>query len=120
MCGICGIVALEEGGAPPDRHVLSAMNRALTHRGPDDDGMLLDGPAGLAMRRLSIIDLPGGHQPIANENGTVHVILNGEGIELKARNASTACGSIVRSKPGCRASALSSDANETCLFAVVQ
>ena len=54
------------------------MNAALTHRGPDDEGELIDGPVALAMRRLSIIDLPGGHQPLSNEDGTVHVVLNGE------------------------------------------
>src|SRR4051794_33030106 len=54
------------------------MNATLVHRGPDDDGAVVDGPAALAMRRLSIIDLPGGHQPIANEDGSIQVVLNGE------------------------------------------
>ena len=77
MCGICGIVSLD-GASSPDRRVLEEMNATLVHRGPDDEGLIVDGPAGLAMRRLSIIDLPGGHQPITNEDGTVHVVLNGE------------------------------------------
>lgn len=54
------------------------MNRTLTHRGPDDAGYFVDGRIALAMRRLSIIDLEGGSQPIANEDGTVRVVYNGE------------------------------------------
>src|SRR5919204_225837 len=64
MCGICGLAALD-GAGPVDRGLLEAMNRALVHRGPDDEGTLLDGPVGLAARRLSIIrnagKLPAGH-----------------------------------------------------------
>ena len=77
MCGICGQASLD-GASGRDPAVLAAMNEALVHRGPDSDGMLLDGPVGLAVRRLSIIDLAGGDQPIANEDGTVHVVQNGE------------------------------------------
>src|ERR687888_1256669 len=77
MCGICGLAALD-GAGPVDRTLLEAMNGALVHRGPDDDGTLIDGPVGLGARRLSIIDLEGGHQPIANEDGSVHVVQNGE------------------------------------------
>jgi asparagine synthase (glutamine-hydrolysing) len=77
MCGICGLVSLD--GAPgPDPAALAAMNETLVHRGPDSDGTVIDGPAGLAMRRLSIIDLTGGDQPIANEDGRIQVIQNGE------------------------------------------
>src|SRR5213082_4206178 len=54
------------------------MSATLVHRGPDSDGVFLDGGVGLAARRLSIIDLEGGDQPIANEDGTVHVVQNGE------------------------------------------
>src|SRR5215216_2155319 len=64
------------------------MSATLVHRGPDSDGQLLDGPAALASRRLSIIDLETGDQPIANEDGTVHVVQNGELYnyrELRAR-----------------------------------
>ena len=78
MCGICGIVDLES--RPVDGDVLDAMNRTLTHRGPDSAGRLVDGRVGLAMRRLSIIDLEGGDQPIANETGTVQVVQNGESL----------------------------------------
>ena len=75
MCGICGI-ASAYGDADPDR--LAAMSAALVHRGPDSAGELLVGPVGLAARRLSIIDLTHGDQPIGNEDGTCHVVQNGE------------------------------------------
>jgi asparagine synthase (glutamine-hydrolysing) len=75
VCGICGL-ATKSGPVDPER--LRAMSATLVHRGPDSDGELLDGPVGLAARRLSIIDLEGGDQPIANEDGTVHVVQNGE------------------------------------------
>jgi asparagine synthase (glutamine-hydrolysing) len=75
MCGICGIVSAR-GPADPDR--LARMSAKLLHRGPDSDGVFVDGPAGLAARRLAIIDLETGDQPIANEDSTVHVVQNGE------------------------------------------
>ena len=75
MCGICGIVS-SNGPADPDR--LAAMSAKLVHRGPDSDGIFAEGPAALAARRLAIIDLETGDQPIANEDGTVHVVQNGE------------------------------------------
>ena len=77
MCGICGLVRLD-GATAPDRGALAAMNETLVHRGPDSDGIAVDGPVGLAVRRLSIIDLEGGEMPIANEDGTVTVVQNGE------------------------------------------
>jgi asparagine synthase (glutamine-hydrolysing) len=77
MCGICGLVALD-GASGPDPAALAAMNETLVHRGPDSKGSVIDGPVALAMRRLSIIDLAGGDQPIGNEDGTVQVIQNGE------------------------------------------
>ena len=76
MCGIGGIVALSS--AVPVRDDLERMCNAMVHRGPDDSGFLLDGPVGLAMRRLSIIDVAGGHQPIFNEDDSVAVVFNGE------------------------------------------
>jgi len=75
MCGICGIVSAS-GPADPDR--LARMSAKLLHRGPDSDGAFVEGPVGLAARRLAIIDLETGDQPIANEDGTVHVVQNGE------------------------------------------
>ncbi len=75
MCGICGIVSAN-GPADPDR--LARMSAKLVHRGPDSDGTFAGGQAALAARRLAIIDLETGDQPIANEDGTVHVVQNGE------------------------------------------
>jgi asparagine synthase (glutamine-hydrolysing) len=75
MCGICGIVSAS-GPADPDR--LARMSAKLVHRGPDSDGRYVDGPVALAARRLAIIDLATGDQPIANEDETVHVVQNGE------------------------------------------
>src|SRR5437763_12023187 len=75
MCGICGI-ASGTGAFDPAR--LAEMSATLVHRGPDSDGTVVDGPVGLAARRLSIIDLETGDQPIANEDGTIHVVQNGE------------------------------------------
>ena len=76
MCGICGIVSLR--GEPVDRAVLERMNETLVHRGPDSGGVHISPGAGLGARRLSIIDLVGGDQPIANEDETVWVVQNGE------------------------------------------
>lgn len=77
MCGICGIYTYN-GGPPADQPLLRAMNAAMLHRGPDDDGFHIDGPFGMAMRRLSIIDVEGGAQPISNEDGAVWIVYNGE------------------------------------------
>ena len=65
MCGICGIVS---GDGPPDRSRLEAMSAKLVHRGPDSDGTFVDERVGIAARRLSIIDLAGSDQPLANED----------------------------------------------------
>src|SRR5919106_4254239 len=77
MCGICGIHHYRTD-EPANEDVLREMTASLTHRGPDDDGFLVDGAVGLGMRRLSIIDLDGGAQPVSNETGTVQVFQNGE------------------------------------------
>lgn len=77
MCGIAGILRLDER-RPDDREALRAMRESLVHRGPDGHGSLIRGPVRLTMRRLSIIDLQGGDQPMTNETGTVHVVFNGE------------------------------------------
>jgi asparagine synthase (glutamine-hydrolysing) len=86
MCGICGIFFSDR-----DWHVkgdvLAGMNRRIVHRGPDDEGFFVEENIGLAMRRLSIIDVKSGHQPLANENRDVWIVFNGEiynHVELRA------------------------------------
>ena len=76
MCGIAGIVAQRD--QPVLAEELHAMCAALVSRGPDDEGAFVGHRAGLAMRRLSIIDLETGHQPVSNEDGSIWVVLNGE------------------------------------------
>jgi asparagine synthase (glutamine-hydrolysing) len=77
MCGIAGV--LEFGrDARVNSAALRAMCGVICHRGPDDDGFYTDGAAGIGMRRLSIVDVAGGHQPLSNENGTLWIVFNGE------------------------------------------
>ena len=76
MCGLSGILAPH--GAPVDRDLLARMTTALAHRGPDGDGFHFEPGLGLGHRRLSIIDVEGGHQPMFNEDGSVVVVFNGE------------------------------------------
>ncbi len=64
--------------SPASMKLLQEMNRTMVHRGPDDEGYHIDGPVGLAMRRLSIIDLEGGHQPLSNEDSSIWIVFNGE------------------------------------------
>src|SRR6266851_6152192 len=73
MCGIAGLA-----GTPADAAVLERMAAAIAHRGPDDVGLMVEDRAGFAFRRLSIIDVAGGHQPIYNEAETAAIMLNGE------------------------------------------
>jgi asparagine synthase (glutamine-hydrolysing) len=77
MCGIAGVVKFANN-AEVDGAVLRQMCAAMVHRGPDDEGVYLGGRVGLGMRRLSVIDLATGHQPISNEDGTVWIVFNGE------------------------------------------
>lgn len=77
MCGICGAAWTEPSRAISDRD-LAAMTDRLTHRGPDDSGTYRDDHAALGFRRLAIVDLAGGHQPLSNEDGTVWTAFNGE------------------------------------------
>jgi asparagine synthase (glutamine-hydrolysing) len=86
MCGICGIIHLD--GQPVDLNLLESMTSVLSHRGPDDCGYHLDQGLGLGFRRLSIIDLTGGRQPMANEDGTVWVVFNGEIYNFRELRAS--------------------------------
>ncbi|HET7037832.1 MAG TPA: asparagine synthase (glutamine-hydrolyzing) [Thermomicrobiaceae bacterium] len=77
MCGICGIYDYRDG-QPAEPFTLRRMADAMRHRGPDDDGAFVDGGLGLGFRRLSIIDLAGGHQPMFNEDDSVVLVFNGE------------------------------------------
>jgi len=77
MCGIAGVL-YSDPDRPVDPDVLSRMATTIAHRGPDAEGFWINGPVGLAHRRLSIIDLSGGDQPMSNEDGSVQVVFNGE------------------------------------------
>ena len=77
MCGIAGIIHRDPSHAVNEA-LLHRMCLSLRHRGPDDQGIFRQGAVGLGVRRLSIIDLDTGHQPIPNETGTMAVVLNGE------------------------------------------
>jgi asparagine synthase (glutamine-hydrolysing) len=82
MCGICGIY-----GAKAEKHTLERMAKSISHRGPDGGGTFISENVALGHRRLSIIDLSGGTQPISNETDDIHVVFNGEiynFIELKS------------------------------------
>ncbi len=78
MCGIAGIVALARRAAEPSVDALARMAAVMSHRGPDGLGVYRDPHAGLAHARLAIIDLPGGRQPLCNEDGSLWVVFNGE------------------------------------------
>jgi asparagine synthase (glutamine-hydrolysing) len=77
MCGICGQLDFERH-EPADPEIIRRMARTMIHRGPDDEGFFFDGALGLGFRRLSIIDLGGGHQPMSDAEETVWVVFNGE------------------------------------------
>src|SRR5882757_8144273 len=76
MCGIAGVMQFR--GARIERETLRQMCAAMVHRGPDDEGIYTDGSVGIGMRRLSIVDLATGHQPLSNEDGTLTIVFNGE------------------------------------------
>ncbi|MCY0893125.1 MAG: asparagine synthase (glutamine-hydrolyzing) [Acidibacillus sp.] len=82
MCGIVGY--MDRQGKICDPQIVHAMNGEIVHRGPDDDGYYFDGVAGLGFRRLAIIDLKGGHQPLTNEDDTKWIVFNGEIYNYKA------------------------------------
>src|SRR5437016_4147323 len=77
MCGICGIFEPKRETLI-ERRVVKAMADTIQHRGPDDEGFYCAPGIGLGHRRLSIIDLEGGHQPLSNEDNTVWIVFNGE------------------------------------------
>jgi asparagine synthase (glutamine-hydrolysing) len=102
MCGIYGVIRLEEDRGPINREpiakMLACMGNIVTHRGPDDSGQYCGIGVGLGMRRLSIIDVAGGHQPVCNEDETVWVVCNGEIYNFKElRSELEASGHIFRS-----------------------
>src|ERR1700676_3760603 len=76
MCGICGVIGFKH--TDQAEAITRRMMESIRHRGPDDDGLVVAPSMALGMRRLSIIDLPGGHQPVFNETGNVAVVFNGE------------------------------------------
>ncbi len=86
MCGICGQFNFGSG-EPVERDVIQRMTDSITHRGPDDEGYFVAGPLGFGFRRLSIIDLAGGHQPMSDADETVWVIFNGEIYNFKELRA---------------------------------
>src|SRR5882762_5988498 len=77
MCGICGQFNFADH-APVQRRNIEKMTKSIVHRGPDDEGYYISGPVGLGFRRLSIIDLEGGHQPMSNADESIWVVFNGE------------------------------------------
>ena len=78
MCGICGIAIPRQLNRPVDEIALTRMRDVIAHRGPDDAGTYINGNIGLGHRRLSIVDVAGGHQPMTNEDGKIHIVFNGE------------------------------------------
>ena len=98
MCGICGAVWTDPERALAGEHLAAMMDR-IVHRGPDDAGTYRDNHAALGFRRLSIVDLAGGHQPLSNEDGTVWTVFNGEIYNFPAlRHRLEAKGHTLRSK----------------------
>src|SRR3984885_9922003 len=98
MCGICGQFNCGSA-APVHRRNIEAMTRTLVHRGPDDEGYYVDGPLGFGFRRLSIIDLGGGHQPMSDREESVWVIFNGEIYNfIELRRELEAHGHVFRTK----------------------
>src|SRR6476646_9674028 len=78
MCGINGIALSRRSRSEVDRDVLERMRDVIKHRGPDDCGAFIDGRIGLGHRRLSIVDVAAGHQPMTNEDGSLQITYNGE------------------------------------------
>ncbi|MDG3007429.1 asparagine synthase (glutamine-hydrolyzing) [Paludisphaera mucosa] len=97
MCGICGAVWGDPSKALGEDRLQAMMDR-IVHRGPDDSGVYRDGHAALGFRRLAIVDLPGGHQPLSNEDGTIWTVFNGEIYNFPAlRRRLEAKGHVLRS-----------------------
>src|SRR5439155_23640739 len=98
MCGICGQYNFASQ-SPVLRQDIEEMARSLAHRGPDDEGYYTVGPLGLGFRRLSIIDLAGGHQPMSDQEESVWVVFNGEIYNfLELRRELQAYGHVFRTR----------------------
>src|SRR6202042_3560351 len=98
MCGICGQCNFGSL-APVRRPDIQAMTQSIAHRGPDDEGYHFDGPLGFGFRRLSIIDLAGGHQPMSDREESVWIVFNGEIYNFQElRGELEALGHIFRTK----------------------
>src|SRR5215213_7683243 len=78
MCGICGIALSSRSSATIDRALIERMRDVITHRGPDDAGEFIEAGIGLGHRRLSIVDVSRGHQPMASDDGALQLVYNGE------------------------------------------
>lgn len=97
MCGIAGIY--DQSGAPVSEALLRQMTDAMQHRGPDGAGYMLHGSVGLGHRRLSIIDIDGGAQPMGNEDGSIQVVFNGEIYNfIELRKELVACGHVFKTR----------------------
>src|SRR2546428_13660003 len=98
MCGICGQHNFNDQ-SPVRLDDIKRMTGSLVHRGPDDVGLYLSGPVGLGFRRLSIIDLDGGHQPMSDQEESIWVVFNGEIYNfLELRSELESCGHVFRTK----------------------
>jgi asparagine synthase (glutamine-hydrolysing) len=98
MCGICGIARTPDG-TPFGSDLIARMCRTIVHRGPDDEGIYADDRVGLGNRRLSIIDVEGGHQPLSNEDGTIWIAYNGEAYNFpEVRDRLAARGHVFRTR----------------------
>src|ERR1700691_1957477 len=86
MCGICGIIS--QNADPISLDLLQIMTRTMRHRGPDDEGYHSQSGVGLGFQRLSIIDLSGGHQPMASEDNQLWLVFNGEIYNFQALRTS--------------------------------
>src|SRR3990167_3374473 len=86
MCGICGVIGFDEK-RPVERGLLEEMCQALYHRGPDEGGTFIEGNVGLGIRRLNIIDLKTGHQPVHNEDETIWAVNDGRIYNYKELHA---------------------------------
>jgi asparagine synthase (glutamine-hydrolysing) len=98
VCGICGQFNFADG-TPVERDSVLRMARSIRHRGPDDEGYFVSGPIGLGFRRLSIIDLSGGHQPMSDAMATVWIVFNGEIYNFPELRAELErCGHVFRTR----------------------